>query len=235
MKIFAVLGLGAFGRAVAVSLAGGGAEVIAIDQDEEIIEGIKNDVSQALRMNSTDERAMREAGLEEVDVAIVAHGVRLEASILTTVILRRLGVPQIIARSISDLHEDVLNAVGADRVVSVERELGAQLAGSLLAPEITERIPLASGHSLAEIIPREEFIGKALREIDARRRYGVNVVAIRRRRKEITESGDIDFVEEIDNTPDPDATIGEYDRLLAVGHDDALQAFGSGDKETSNH
>ncbi|MFQ5768439.1 MAG: potassium channel family protein, partial [Acidobacteriota bacterium] len=164
---------------------------------------------------------------------VVAHGESVEASILTTVIVRRLGVPTIVTRSMSHLHAEVLRAIGADRIVSVEEELGHRLAESLLAPEITEMIPLASGHSLAEIVPREEFVGKALREIDPRRKYGVNIVAIRRKRKEIAEGGEITYVQEIDNLPDPDSRIGRDDLILVVGADQAIREFGTGVKEKS--
>jgi len=222
-----VIGLGTFGRAVARALTERGVEVTGIDSDPEVIEEVKADVGQALRLDSTQMRAMREAGLEDVDVAIVAHGENLEASILTTVLLRRLGVPTIIARSMSDLHEEVLREVGADRVVSVERELGRELAESLITPEIAERIPLASGHSIVELTPPAEYAGRTLRDIAPRSRYRVNVVAIRRRRKEIGEGGEVRFVEEIDDLPDPDDVIGEYDRLFVVGSDDAIRRFGA--------
>lgn len=223
----AVIGLGTFGRAVARALTERGVEVTGIDSDAEVIEEVKADVTQALRLDSTQMRGMREAGLEDVDVAIVAHGENLEASILTTVLLRRLGVPTIVARSMSDLHEEVLKEVGADRVVSVERELGRELAESLITPEIAERIPLSSGHSIVEITPPAEFTGRTLRDIAPRSRYRVNVVAIRRRRKEIGEGGEVRFHEEVDDLPDPDDVLGEYDRLIVVGSDDAIRRFGA--------
>jgi len=222
---FAVIGLGAFGRAVAEALGAAGAEVIGIDSNEEVIESIKNDVSHALRLDSTQESAMRAAGLEEVDVAVVAHGENIEVSILTTVILRRLGVPRIVARSVSDLHAEILGEVGADQVVSVERQQGRQLAEALLHPAISERIPLAPGMALAEVTPPAEFIGKSLRQLDARRRFGVNIVAVRRRTEEIGEGGDLRTLEIVDNMPDPELPLDRNDRLLAVGSDAALVAF----------
>jgi len=222
---FAVIGLGTFGRAVAEALGSAGAEVIGIDTSEEIVESIKDDVSQALRLDSTDERAMRAAGLEEVDVAVVAHGENLEVSILTTVILRRLGVPRIVARSVSGLHAEVLGEVGADQVVSVERQQGKQLAEALLHPALGERVPLAPDMTLAEITPPAEFIGKSLRDLDARRQYGVNIVAVRRRTEEIGEGGDLRTQETVDNMPDPDLPLDRDDRLLAVGSDESLAAF----------
>ena len=222
---FAVIGLGTFGRAVAEALGGAGAEVIGIDTSEDIVESIKDDVSQALRLDSTDERAMRAAGLEEVDVAVVAHGENIEVSILTTVILRRLGVPRIVARSVSGLHAEVLGEVGADQVVSVERQQGRQLAEALLHPAMGDRIPLAPDMALAEITPPAEFIGQSLRQLDSRRRYGVNIVAVRRRTEEIGEGGDLRLQEVVDNMPDPDLPLESNDRLLAVGADAALAAF----------
>jgi len=223
----AVIGLGTFGGAVARALAERGVEVVAVDSDMAIIEAIKDDVAQAVCGDSTNVKAMREAGLDEVDIAVVAHGENLEASILTTVLLRRLGVPTIVARSMSDLHEEVLREVGADQVLSVERESGLQLAERLLTPQIAERIPLATGHSLVELVPAQSFVGRSLRDIAPRARFGVNVVAIRRRKREIGEGGEVRYDERMDDMPDPDEVIGEHDRLLVVGPDEAIEAFGS--------
>ena len=223
MKQYAVIGLGSFGMKVARTLAEKGAEVIAIDEDMKKIEEIKDLVSQAICLDSTNEEVMRAAGLEDVEAAVVATGADVEASILTTTVLNRLSVPRIIARSASPLHSQILERVGATRIINVEEQMGEQVAKRILAPEIHEQIPLASGHSLAEIAPKKGFVGRTIGEINFRVKYGVNIIAIQKRTPIITDRGDNTFEVRINDLPKPEDIVEETDILVVVGSDENIQ------------
>ena len=133
-KNYLVIGLGGFGRRLSEVLEEKGANVIAVDSDENLIERVKNSVTQAVHLDSTDEERLKGLDLEDVNAAIVAIGDNLEASILTTAILKRLGLPYIIARALNDLHHQVLRQVGADEVINIEVDEGSRMATKLIAP-----------------------------------------------------------------------------------------------------
>jgi len=178
---FAVIGLGVFGWHVAVNLSRLGHSVLAIDSDEERVRAAQGELDDLVCADATDEAALRELELDRVGCAVVAIGAEaMEASILATTLLRQIGVPQIVARSLSRLHARVLRAVGAHVVVSPEEEMGERLARRLAQPNVLERVLLGGAAELAELEAPAEFVGKTLVELDVRRRYGVSVVAIRR-------------------------------------------------------
>lgn len=179
MKRFAVIGLGRFGRRLAVMLARAGAEVIAVDRDRDVIEDIRDSVTLAICMDGTDENALRTQGLDKVDVAVVGLGTDFENAMLTTVILKQLGVPLVVSRATTVVRADILKRIGADALVNPEEEAAYRWAHRLLGPSVIEQIELAEGHSLVQVPVPEEWVGKSLAELDVRRRYGVNVVAIR--------------------------------------------------------
>lgn len=178
---FAVIGLGQFGRAVALSLVREGAAVLAIDKEQERAQMIEAEVDAVACADATDERALDELGLERMSCVVVAMGVRArETSILTTALLRQRGVPRIISRAANELHARVLLAVGAHEVINPELQMGQRLARNLAHPTILEQIALDENTNLVEVAAPEQFIGKTLVEIDLRRRYGVSVIAVRR-------------------------------------------------------
>jgi trk system potassium uptake protein TrkA len=223
MLQYAVIGLGRFGTAVARTLSQKGADVLAIDRDEDVIEGIKDQVAHALCLDATDEAAMRAAGLESVDTAIVAVGDSVEVSVMATALLRKLGVPRIVARATNELHHLILDEIGAARVVNIEKEMGEQVAKGILAPDLQEKITLTSGHSLAEVVPRPEFIGRTIRDIDLRAHYGVNLISIQRRRPVVTERGESRFEVSVNDLPKPDDRVEAHDLLVVVGSDEAIE------------
>jgi trk system potassium uptake protein TrkA len=178
---FAVIGLGQFGRAVALSLVREGAAVLAIDQLEERAQLVESEVDAVACADATDERALNELGLERMSCVVVAMGARArETSILTTSLLRQRGIPRIISRAANELHARVLLAVGAHEVINPEMQMGQRLARNLAHPTILEQIALDENTNLVEVAAPEQFIGKTLVEIDLRRRYGVSVIAVRR-------------------------------------------------------
>jgi len=223
MKQFAVIGLGSFGRKVALTLAKKGAEVLAIDKDKDKVEDIKDKVVQAVTLDSTMIDELKGVGITDVDTVIVALGEQQLASILTTVILKNLGVGEVVARAMNELYAQILKMVGADRVILIEEQMGEQLAKALVAPQIIENIPLASGHLLVEIKPRGEFIGKKLKDLHLRSRYGVNVVAIQKKVEEINDKGEVVSRVRIDDLPGPDNKIAEDETLLVVGSEEEIE------------
>jgi trk system potassium uptake protein TrkA len=179
-RTFGVIGLGRFGYHVARTLAQGGAEVIACDVDEEKVREVSEYVSLAYVLDATDAKALKESGIANVDTAVVSIGENIEASILIVVQLKELGVKEVVAKAITPLHGRVLEKVGVDRVVYPEKEMAIRVAHSLLAGEFIEEIPIGEKHSLFELKAFDFMLGKTLRELDVRRRFGVSVLAIKR-------------------------------------------------------
>jgi len=154
MKRFAVIGLGRFGKKLAIALSMSGAEVVAIDRDRTVIEQIRDQVSQAVRLDSTDEEALRSQGVDKIDVAIVGMGQggrAFESAILTVVNLKQMGVKQICARAQNLIGGQVFSAVGATEVIYPEIESAQRWAYKLIAPHIGEKIDFAPGYSMASI------------------------------------------------------------------------------------
>jgi trk system potassium uptake protein len=179
-RTFGVIGLGRFGYHVARTLAQGGAEVIACDVDEEKVREVSEYVSLAYVLDATDAKALKESGIANVDTAVVSIGENIEASILIVVQLKELGVKEVVAKAITPLHGKVLEKLGVDRVVYPEKEMAIRVAHSLLAGEFIEEIPIGEKHSLFELKAFDFMLGKTLRELDIRRRFGVSVLAIKR-------------------------------------------------------
>lgn len=178
---FLVIGLGAFGRNVALSLAEEGQSVLAMDSSRSLVQDLSATLDAVVCADATDEAALRELGVERVSCAVVAIGAESqEASILATAILHQIGVPRIVGRALSDLHARVLRAVGAHEVISPEVDMGQRLARRLAHPNVLERIDLGALTTLAEVEVPESFAGQTLIDLGVRRKVGVTVVAIRR-------------------------------------------------------
>jgi trk system potassium uptake protein TrkA len=178
---FAVIGLGVFGMYVSTSLVRLGQDVLAIDRDEERVRAAAEELPNVVRADGTDEAALRELQLDRLPCALVAIGAEsMESSILATAVLRQIGVPQIVARSISSLHTRVLRAVGAHQVVRPEEDMGERLARRLAQPNVLERLELGPDVEVAELALPSEFVGKSLVEMDVRRKFSISVVAVRR-------------------------------------------------------
>jgi trk system potassium uptake protein TrkA len=227
MRQIAVIGLGVFGSTVAKSLANKGVEVIAIDSNKEKVEMIKNYVAVAVALDSTDEKALRAVGLEEVDVAVVCIGESVEAGLLTTALLKKIGVRKIFARAMTKLQEGILKTMEVDDILIPEEEMGEMLANSLVTTNIEKHIPLATGHSMVEMAIPKSLAGKTILQIDARKKFGVNIVAVKKKVPEITDSGERTFKEVINDVPSPDDRLEENDVLIVVGMDKNIKEFSS--------
>ena len=223
-KVFAVFGLGAFGMEVCRGLIDKGGKVIAFDHRAQPIEKIKDLVTQVMVLDSTDEDALRSAPLENVDVAIVAIGDDVEASILTTALLKNIGVPYVIARAVSDIHMRVLRQIGANEVINLEIEEGRRVASRLLTAEVLETIPVTEDYSIVELYVPESMVGKSLERLDLRAGYKVNVIAIERFKTAVDEEGN-PVKEERVILPTKDDVLLSDDILIVVGRNSDLEAF----------
>lgn len=179
-KQYVVIGLGRFGSSVAKTLYSLGNEVLAIDSEEDAVQDIAESVTHAVQLDATDENALRSLGIRNFDVAVVTIGSDVQSSVLITVLLKELGVKNIIAKANTDLHAKVLYKIGADRVVLPEKEMGVRIAHNLMTTNILDYIELSPDYSIAEMEAPEEWSGKKLRELNLRSRYGINVMAIKR-------------------------------------------------------
>ena len=218
MKRFAVIGLGRFGKKLAIALSMSGAEVVAIDRDRTVVDQIRDQVSHAVRLDSTDEDALKAQGVGKVDVAIVGMGQggrAFESAIMTVVSLKAMGVKQILARAQNLTAGEVFSAVGATEVVYPEIETAQRWAYKLIAPQIGEKIDFAPGYSLASVTAPASFHDKTVKELQLRQKYNVNLVAVKR-----GEEGD--KKENIINVPMPDTIIYAGDVLMVAGSDKDL-------------
>jgi trk system potassium uptake protein TrkA len=177
---FAVIGLGRFGRSVCETLHQSGHEVLGVDQDEKLVaEALAAKVvSNAIALDSTDVNALREAGIFEFETVIVAIGNYLKESIVTSLNLKEGGVKYVVAKVSSQTHENILKRLGVDLIVFPEQEAGRDLAYRLTKPSIIDRFELDTEHSIVEMIVPENFDGKTLAELQLRKNYGVNLLAI---------------------------------------------------------
>ncbi len=218
MRKFAVIGLGRFGQKLATTLTMSEAEVIAIDQNREIIEQIRDQVTHAVRLDSTDEDALRAQGIDKIDVAIVGIGQQgrgFESSILTVVNLKAIGVPRVYVRAESLIQGQVLSKIGATEVIYPEIESAQRWAYKLITPQITDKIDFAPGYSIASLIAPASFHEKTVLDLQLRQKFRVNLVSIKRGEK----AEDVKRKDEIINVPLPDTVIYESDILMIAGSD----------------
>lgn len=215
--IVAVIGLGTFGAKTAMRLYEKGAEVIAIDKDEELVDRIKDRVTHAVSLDVTDERALRSVNISDVDVAVVAIGDHIEMSILAVTMLRKLGVGRVIARATSVLHEHVLHEIGASEIIKVEEEMGEIIASKIVAPHVLQRYNFAAGYSIVELKLGKKFEGRTLVESKIRQTYNLNIVALQKRVPYIAEDGKATFRIEINDSPMPMDVIEADDIVVLVG------------------
>lgn len=215
--IVAVIGLGTFGAKTAMRLYEKGAEVVAIDKDEELVDRIKDRVTHAVCLDVTDERALRSVNISDVDVAVVAIGDHIEMSILAVTMLRKLGVGRVIARATSVLHEHVLHEIGASEIIKVEEEMGEIIASKIVAPHVLQRYNFAAGYSIVELKLGKRFEGRTLVESKIRQNYNLNIVALQKRVPYIAEDGKATFRIEINDSPMPMDIIDADDIVVLVG------------------
>jgi trk system potassium uptake protein TrkA len=178
---FCVVGLGRFGSAMAVTLAQQGYDVIGIDGSEERVREVADAVTAAVQLDATDAKALRAAGIQDVDVAIVSIGENIEASVLAVMLLKELGIPEVIAKAVSPLHARILERLGVSRVVLPEHEMAVRLAHSLALSNVIAYVELSGDYSIVEIPAPRQFVGRTLKQLELRPRWGLTLIAIKRR------------------------------------------------------
>lgn len=179
LKLFAVIGLGRFGSSVATTLSEMGHEVMAVDNDEMRVQELSHVVTHAVQADATDEDAMRALGIRNVDCAVVSIGQNIQASILSTLLLKGFGVSYVAAKAQNELHGRVLDKVGADRVIYPERDMGIRVARNLVSSNLLDYLELSPDYSILETVASPRVIGKTLGELNLRARLGVSIIAIR--------------------------------------------------------
>ena len=178
-QTYAVLGLGRYGRAIAKELVESGAEVLAVDTDEEIVNEAITDIPFCKCADFTEPEVIKQLGISNMDVVIVATASNLEASVMATMLCKEAGVKTVIAKCADEMHQKILSRIGADRVVFPEKESGTRLAKNLISSGFVDIIELSKDISMVELDVRPEWVGKTLVELNLRKKYSINVVAIK--------------------------------------------------------
>ena len=208
-KTYAVFGLGRYGIAVARELVHNGVEVIAVDMDERIVNAAADELPICKCADITDPEVIRQLGISNVDVVIIAMANNLEASVMAVTLCKEIGVTTVIAKSANEMHQKILNRVGADKVVFPENESGIRLAKNLLSSGFVDMVSLAKNVSIIELDVKTEWIGKNLIELNLRKKYSINVVAVRK--------GDAVSVD-----IDPHAPLQTDDKLIVIANTEKL-------------
>ncbi len=211
-KEFVVIGLGRFGGSIVRELISQGANVMAIDSSQERVDDFAQIATQAVVADTTDESVIKSLGLWNFEHVIVAIGEDIQSSILTTLILKELGVPQITAKANNDYHEKVLRKIGADFVVHPERDMGIRIANNMLSNNVLDYLELSDEHSIMEIRVSDRIAGRSLVDLDIRAKYDINIVGIKRG-------------EQILISPSPTDPILIGDILLVIGADVDINRF----------
>ncbi|MBM7578335.1 NAD-binding protein [Jeotgalibacillus terrae] len=211
-KEFVVIGLGRFGGSIVRELVEQGMEVMAIDKFEDKVDEFSQIATHAVMADSTDEAALRSLGIRNFDHVIVAIGDDIQASILTTLMLKEIGVKKITVKAQNDYHEKVLERIGADKVVHPERDMGKRIAHNIVSNNVLDYLELSDEHSIVEIAANNLLIGNSIIELDIRAKYGINIVAIKR--------GDDIIV-----SPQANDVIQKGDILIVIGADNDINRF----------
>ncbi len=208
-KTYAVFGLGRYGIAVARELVNNGMEVIAVDIDEKIVNAAADELPICKCADITDPDVIHQLGISNADVVIIAMANSLESSVMAVTLCKEIGVKTVIAKSANEMHQKILTRVGADKVVFPENESGIRLAKNLLSSGFVDMVSLAKNVSVIELDVKAEWVGKDLIELNLRKKYSINVVAIR---KGQAVSVDID----------PHAPLQSEDKLIVIANTERL-------------
>ena len=211
-KEFVVIGLGRFGGSIVRELIEQGADVMAIDNDSLRVDEFANIATQAVVADTTDASVLKSLGIRNFEHVIVAIGENIQASILTTLMLKEIGVKKITVKAQNDYHAKVLDKIGADKVVHPERDMGIRIAHNMLSNNVLDYLELSDEHSIMEVKANERLAGFTLIGLDIRANYGINIVAIKRG-KDILVS------------PQADMEIQLQDILIIIGSDADINRF----------
>src|SRR6056297_1255874 len=209
---FVIIGCGRFGSAVAQELTKLGREVMIVDVDQDVVQNMSNIVTYAVQADVTDANTVKTLGIGNFDTAIVTMGANIQGSMLATLLVKETGVKEVISKAQSKVHSQILYKIGADRVIFPEREMGIRLAKNLVSKNVLEFIELSEDYSVIELRVTDDWIGKTLEELDMRKKYGVNVVAIKN-------------LNDVNISVLGSYEIQENDRLVVIGQNENLNQF----------
>ncbi|MGB2992329.1 MAG: TrkA family potassium uptake protein [Paenisporosarcina sp.] len=211
-KEFVVIGLGRFGGSIVRELIDQGADVMAIDKFADRVDEFASIATQAIVADTTDESVLKSLGIRNFEHVIVAIGEDIQSSILTTLMLKEIGVNKITVKAQNDYHEKVLRKIGADQVVHPERDMGIRIANNIMTNNVLDYLELSDEHSIMEIKANEILAGSTLIDLDIRAKYGINIVGIKRGT-------------EILVSPQADEKIQINDVLIVIGADADIIRF----------
>ncbi|MBI4294866.1 MAG: TrkA family potassium uptake protein [Chloroflexi bacterium] len=213
-KQVVVIGLGRFGVSLADTLFGMGHDVLAIDIDEKKVQSIATQITHAVQADATSEAVLRELGIGNFDVAIVAIGTAIQSSVLATILLKKLGMRYVIARAENELHGSILDKIGADKVIYPEREMGTRLAHRLTLTDVLDYIPMGTNYGVAKLQAPPYCFGRTLADIGFGRggRWSLAVLMLQSEKEIIV-------------VPDRTETVAPGDILIVAGNDDKLEQF----------
>lgn len=213
---YLILGAGKFGLSIAMQLQALDQEVMVVDRDPKVIARVANDIKFALEGDATQEAMLQEIGARNFDVVIVSIGDDIQASIMTTILLKELGCKHIICKAESDLHAKVLEKIGANRVVIPEQAMGRRIAHNLVNKNILDFINLSDKYAIVEMPVRPEWIGKSVIDLALRQNHGLNIVGLKR--------GSIFSI-----NISPDLVLQANDIILVIGENDSIERVGQSD------
>ncbi len=223
-KQFAVIGIGQFGEAIAKSLSKKGAEVLAIDVNQERIDYISSEVSYAVALDATDKKALLMQNIQEFDAVVIAIGEQFEQLLLCAVNLIELKVKRIIARAKGDANKLILQKLGIEEIFQPEFEVGALVAERLMNPSIVSYLQLPDGYSIAEIEPPQAIIGRTLGDIRLRDNYRINLITVKRD-FEVEKDGETTTESHLTGVPQSTTVIENQDNMLIFGKESDIQKF----------
>jgi trk system potassium uptake protein TrkA len=207
-----IIGLGRFGTSLAKALFDMGHDVLALDTDEKKVQNMASEITHVVQADATDEAILKELGIGNFDVAVVAMGAAIQNSVLTTLLMTKLGVPYVIARAESELHGSILEKIGANKVVYIESEMGASIAHGLTLTDILDYISVSPNYGVAKLAAPSYFIGKTLSDLELGQsgKWGVAVLIIQHDK-------------EIVVYPDRSEVVKKDDVLILAGYDEKLE------------
>lgn len=206
---FFVAGLGRFGKSVAITLEKMGYDVMAMDSDEEVVQDLSDTLGYVVCGDCSDEKSLAAIGAGNADIAVVAVG-DLSASLMTTLLLKEMGVKKIVVKALGTVHGKMLQKIGADKIIYSEKEMGIRVAHNLISPGIVDYIEMENNITILSIHVPAEWVGKSILDIDIRRKYNITVVAIKRQ-------GEM-FV-----NPRPDMKLDARDMLVILGDSESVK------------
>lgn len=209
---FAVIGLGRFGSSLAKELIRLGHEVLGVDRSEQVADEMSPLLTHVVIADSTDEEALRAIGIRNVDCVVVAIGDDIQASILTSILLKELDVRKVVTKALSELHGKVLQKIGVDRVIYPERDMGIRVANQLVSPNLLDYIELSKQYTIAELSATRKLARHSLKELDTRARFGCSIVAINKK-------------DQVVIAPTADDVVEEGDVMVVIGTNEQIDRF----------